>query len=71
MEFADHLWLLYLDQPQSDVVVFCNKYFQIYNILVKKWKHVIGPNGSVSFNEELENISTSIIKLDSIDESSH
>ena len=22
LEFADHLWLSYIDQPQSDIVVF-------------------------------------------------
>ena len=33
--FADHLWLPFLDQPQSDIVVFSIINFQIYKILVK------------------------------------
>ena len=32
---------------------------------------MVGPNDKMTFNEELENISTSIIKLANIDESSH
>ena len=36
LEFADHLWLPFLDQPQSDIVVFAIINFQIYNILVTK-----------------------------------
>ena len=37
LEFADHLWLPYLDQPQSDIVVFANITFQIYHFIVSKW----------------------------------
>ena len=51
MEFADHLWLPYLDQPHSDIVVFEIINFHIYNILVKKWKHGIGHNYIITFNE--------------------
>ena len=32
--FSDNLWLLFLDQPQSDVVVFSTVSFQIYKIIV-------------------------------------
>ena len=53
MEFADHLWLPYLDQPQSDIVVFAMITFQIYNILVTKWKDGIVPINGITFNEEL------------------
>ena len=53
LEFADHLWLPFLDQPQSDIVVFAVITFQIYNILVSKWKHGIGPIDIITFNEEL------------------
>ena len=45
--------------------------FQIYNILVLKWKHEIVPIDIFTFNEELEFLSTSIIELINIDESSH
>ena len=30
LEFSDHLWLPFIDQPQSDVVVFAMIYFHIY-----------------------------------------
>ena len=39
--------------------------------MVIKWKHGIGPNDMVTFNEELEFLSASIIELVNIDESSH
>ena len=35
LEFADHLWLPFLDQPQLDIVFFATITFQVYNILVK------------------------------------
>ena len=34
LEFSDHLWLPFLDKPQSDVVVFAIICFQIYKMLV-------------------------------------
>ena len=34
LEFADHLWLLFLYKPQSDIVVFIIITFHIYIILV-------------------------------------
>ena len=55
--FSDHLWLTFLDQPQSDVVVFAIISFQIYKI-VTKWKRGIGPNDIIISNEELEFLST-------------
>ena len=69
--FADHSWLQFFDQPQSDVVVFEMIIFQIYKNLVTECKHGIVPNGIITFNEELENLSTAIIELPNIDESSH
>ena len=45
--------------------------FRIYNNIVAKWKHVIGPNDIITFNEEIEFISTSVIEKVNIDESSH
>ena len=36
LEFVDNLWLPFLDQPQSDILVFAIITFQIYSILVKK-----------------------------------
>ena len=35
LEFVDHLWLPFLDQPQSDMVVFAIINFRIYNICCK------------------------------------
>ena len=43
----------------------------VYKILVTKWKCGIGPDDRIIFNEELQNISASIIELTNIDESSH
>ena len=39
--------------------------------MVAKWKHVIGTNDIITFNEEIEFISTSVIEKVNIDESSH
>ena len=33
LEFSDHLWLPFIDQPHSDVVIFAIIYFQIYQNL--------------------------------------
>ena len=35
LEFVGHLWITFLDQPQSDIAVFAIINFHIYNILVK------------------------------------
>ena len=51
LEFTDHLWLLFVDQPQSGIIVLAIIIFHIYNILVKKWKHGIGANYIITFNE--------------------
>ena len=67
LEFVDHLWIPFLDQPQSDIVVFVIINSQIYNITVSKRKHGIGHIDMITFNEELEFISTSIIELINID----
>ena len=58
LEFTDHLWLPYLDKPQSDIIVFSIITYQIYNILVTKWKHRIGTYDITSLNERLEILST-------------
>ena len=50
LEFADNLWLPFLDQPHSDIVVFTIINFQIYNILVTKWKHLIVTNDLITLN---------------------
>ena len=71
MEFADYLWLPFLDQPQSEIAVFEIINFRIYNIVVKKCKHGIGPNDIITFNEELESILTSTIKMVNTDDSSY
>ena len=51
MGFAYQLWLPFIDQSQSDVVIFAIITFHICNILVTKFKHGIAPNGIISFNE--------------------
>ena len=53
LEFSYYVWLPFLYQPQSDIVLFAMINFHIYNIIVTKCKHVIGPNIITSFNEEL------------------
>ena len=53
LEVEDHLWLPFLDQLQSDIVVFSIITFQLYNILVSKWKHGIVPIYIITLNEEL------------------
>ena len=50
LEFSDHLWLPFLEQPQSKILVFVIITFQIYNIVVTKWKHGIGPKDIIIFN---------------------
>ena len=53
LEFSDHLWLPFIGQPQSDIVVFAIITFQIYNIIVTRWKHGIFPNDIIAFDEEI------------------
>ena len=50
------------DQSRSDVVVFEIFYFQIYK-LVTEWKHGTSTSDIITFNEKLENVSTSLIEL--------
>ena len=71
MDFEDHLWLPFLDQPQSDIVAFAIITFQVHNILLTEWKHIMGPNNIITFNEELEFLSASIIELVNIGECYH
>ena len=51
LEFADNLWLQFLHQPQSYIVVFAIITFHVYNILVTKWKNGIGPIDIITLNE--------------------
>ena len=44
LEFAGHIWLPFIYLPQLDVVVFAIITFHMDEILVKKCKHVIGPD---------------------------
>ena len=67
----DNLWILFSYQPQSDILVFLIITFYIHNILVLKLKHGIGPNYIITFHEELEFLSASIIELVNINESLH
>ena len=52
LEFVDHLWLPFIDQPQSDILVFEIITFHIYNIIISKRKHGIGPIDIITFNEK-------------------
>ena len=61
LEFVDYLQLPFIDQPQSEIVVSAVINFQMYNIIVSKWKHGIGPIDIIKFNDKLSFISTSII----------
>ena len=56
--FADHLWLPFHDQPQSDVVVVSIIYFRAYKNILTEWKHGISINDIITFNKTLENVST-------------
>ena len=53
LEFADQLWLPFIYQLKSYVVVFEINSFHIYIILVTKWKHGISPNYIIKFDKEL------------------
>ena len=67
----DHLWLTFLEPNQYDIVLFEIITLHIYNIIVTKGQHGIGHNYIIALNESLEFISTSIIELVNIGESSH
>ena len=49
--FYYHWWLPFLDQTHPDVVVLTIIDLYIYNIIVEKWKHGVGPNYIITFNE--------------------
>ena len=51
LEFDHHLWIPFLNKPQSDIKFFAIIYFHMDKILMKKWEHEIGPNDFVTFNE--------------------
>ena len=53
LEFADHLWLPFIEQPQFDIIVFAIINFKIYHILVSKCKHGINHIYIITFNDEL------------------
>ena len=50
LEFNYHLWIPFIDQPQSYVVFFAIIYFQIYKNIVTEWKHGISKNSIIKFN---------------------
>ena len=60
-ESADHLWLPFIDQPQSDIIVSAIVSFHVYNVIVTKCKHGIVHNDIITFNKGLKFISTSIL----------
>ena len=53
LKCSNRLWLPFLDQTRSEIVVFGMITFQIYTTLLTKWKHGIGHNDINIFNEEL------------------
>ena len=71
LEFVDHLWPSFIDQYQSNNLVFTIITLQTYNVLVQKWKHGICSNYIISLNEYSEILSISIIEPVNIHESSH
>ena len=61
MKFTDHLWLPFLDKPQSDDILFAMIYLSANKNIVTERKHVISKNGIIKSNETLENLSTAIV----------
>ena len=55
----------------NQMLYFFKNTFQLYAFIVTKCKHGIGTNYIITFNEELENTSTSIIELTNIGQCSH
>ena len=51
LEFVDHLWLPFIDWPQSNIVVFAIFTFHRYNIILTVQKHGIGTNYIITCNE--------------------
>ena len=71
VKLPDHLCMSFLDQTQSDFVVFSNISSDIYEYLVTKWKHIISIHEIVAFNKSLENLTITTLELTNIYESSH
>ena len=66
LEFSDYLWLPFLGQPESDVVVlqwFILIYIKSFNTMETS------KNDIITFNETLESLSTAIPEIINIDES--
>ena len=55
------LLVAFYHQPQSDAVVFAIITFDLYKKIVTKREHVISTNDEFTFNENLENLSASIL----------
>ena len=51
MEPADHLWLPFLAQTQSDVVVFAIISFDSKKNIVTKWEYGISTNYKITLNK--------------------
>ena len=54
LEFTDNFLLPFLDQSQSDVVVFAIIYFHIYIHILIERKHGISTNDIILFIEKLK-----------------
>ena len=69
--FPDHIWLSFICQTQSDKVVFGIISFDVYKYLLIIYKNRFSINYIVASYEQLEILSTSLVRLTNIDESSH
>ena len=67
MKLTDRLWLPFLYELKSYVVVSSIIFFCICKYLVTEQKHVISINVIVVFNEYLRTVLTSIVWLTNVD----
>ena len=61
MEFSNHLWLQFLDQTQSDVVVFTIIYSDIYKKLVTEWKYGISTNDIITLINNYQRLQFTLV----------
>ena len=50
VEFYDHLWLPFINQPQTEKVIITLISFDIYTFMVIKWNNGISENDKIRFN---------------------
>ena len=61
IEFSNHLWLQFLDQTQSYVVVFTVIYSDIYKILVTEWKYGISTNDIITLINNYQRLQFTLV----------